>query len=103
MVRGLLAAGIVVDRTSAALRTRLAAGLLAGAFVAIYVERMRAGIFALGLAGMRIDDKQQIGEIAGMFFFVAQNAFDHDAGSRVIVGEVADHALIDLDDDALRD
>src|SRR5215469_17526081 len=58
-------------------------------FAATQRERNCAGILTFGLAGLGVGDVEQIGEVAGVFFFVGQNLFDHLACGGVVVAEVS--------------
>src|SRR5690348_6605562 len=62
---------------------------------------MSTRILTLGAAAGRVHDVKQVSEIGGMLLFILENSFQEHAGGGVVVGKMANHFGVDLDDNAL--
>ena len=91
----LLALGCFCSRPGAEWRVLFARsrrrkqGRTRGTALSGFAIELGSGILSLGGAGGWVGDKQQIGKIVGVFFFVLKNLFEDYAGSGILVAEEA--------------
>src|SRR5690348_13776237 len=62
---------------------------------------MSTRVLTLGAPAGWVHDVEQVSEVGGVFLFILENALEEDARSGVVVGKMADHFGVDLDDNAL--
>src|SRR5512135_815198 len=67
------------------------------------VQGVSARIFSLGTPAGRVYDIEKVSQVGGVLLLILENAFDKHAGSGIVVGKMADHFCVNLDDDAFGD